>query len=67
VKSRLGRIKISQEVLTAQQWLNSTYGSNPNYEYVEETGLPGTATSEALVSALQIELGISPVTDKERT
>ena len=49
---------MSQEVLEAQQWLNTTYGGTAGYIYVNETGLPGTATSLALVSALQIELGI---------
>lgn len=53
---------MSQEVLNAQQWLNSTYGSNPKYIHVEETGYPGTATSYALVSAMQIELGLDTVT-----
>ncbi len=53
---------MSVEVLEGQQWLNSTYGSNENYIYVPETGLPGTAMSQALVSAMQIELGVSPVT-----
>lgn len=53
---------MSQEVLNAQQWLNSTYGSNPQYIHVEETGYPGTATSYALVSAMQIELGLETVT-----
>jgi peptidoglycan hydrolase-like protein with peptidoglycan-binding domain len=53
---------MSQEVLEAQQWLNSTFGSNPDYIFVEETGLPGTATSLALVSALQITLNLPSVT-----
>lgn len=53
---------MSQEVLEAQEWLNSTYSNNSKYIYVNETGFPGTATSEALVSALQIELGLSTVT-----
>ena len=53
---------MSQEVLEAQQWLNATYGNNPYYIHVEETGLPGTATSFALVSALQIELNLGTIT-----
>ena len=53
---------MSQEVLEAQQWLNSTYGSDSGYKHVDETGYPGTATSQALVSALQIELNLSSVT-----
>ena len=53
---------MSQEVLEAQQWLNSTYGDDSRYISVNETGYPGSATSEALVSALQIDLGLSNVT-----
>jgi len=51
-----------QIVLEAQQWLNSTYGSDSRYSKVNETGNPGSATSEALVSAMQIALGLSNVT-----
>jgi len=53
---------MSQEVLDAQIWLNSTYEKDSRYIHVDETGYPGTATSKALVSALQIELGLSSVT-----
>lgn len=53
---------MSAEVLAAQKWLNTTYGNIPGYIHVNETGTPGTATSLALVSALQIELGISSPT-----
>lgn len=53
---------MSQEVLEGQQWLNSTYGSKAGYISVKETGLPGTAMSQALVSAMQIELGLATVT-----
>jgi peptidoglycan hydrolase-like protein with peptidoglycan-binding domain len=53
---------MSQEVLAAQQWLNATYGNKSGYIRVDETGTPGTATSFALVSALQIELGITSPT-----
>lgn len=53
---------MSKEVLDAQVWLNATYGNHSKYIRVKETGYPGTATSKALVSALQIELGLSSVT-----
>lgn len=53
---------MSTEVLEGQKWLNETYGGRAGYHYVEETGLPGTAMSEALVSAAQIARGIEPVT-----
>lgn len=52
---------MSTEVLEGQKWLNETYGGNQDYQRVEETGLPGTAFSEALVSAAQIVRGIRPV------
>ena len=53
---------MSQEVLEGQQWLNKTYGHISTYCYVDETGLPGTAMSQALVSAFQIDIGMSTVT-----
>lgn len=53
---------MSDIVLEGQQWLNATYGDRSGYLHVEETGLPGTSMSQALVSAMQIELGVSPVT-----
>lgn len=53
---------MSQEVLEGQQWLNSTYGSRAGYIRVKEDGLPGTAMSQALVSAMQIELGLGTIT-----
>lgn len=53
---------MSDAVRDGQEWLNSTYDGKPGYIHVAETGLPGTAMSQALVSAMQIELGVSPVT-----
>lgn len=47
---------MDQKVLEAQQWLNSTYGNNPDFDGVNETGVTGTATFMALVEGLQIEL-----------
>jgi peptidoglycan hydrolase-like protein with peptidoglycan-binding domain len=52
---------MSQEVLDAQQWLNETYGGYSSYISVPETGTPGTLTSLALVSALQIQYGVNSV------
>ncbi len=54
-------------VLTVQQWLNSTYGSNPGYtglfpNGIVEDGITGAQVEKALVTALQIELGISSPT-----
>ena len=47
---------MDQKVLDAQKWLNTTYGNNPNFDKIEETGVTGTVTLMALVEALQIEL-----------
>jgi len=52
---------MSLEVKQGQDWLNATYAGRPGYIYVNPTGLPGSATSAALVSAMQIELGMSTV------
>lgn len=46
-------------VLTTQQWLNSTYGNKTGFGSVQETGNTGWDTINALIRALQIELGIT--------
>lgn len=48
-----------QMVLTTQQWLNSTYGNKTGFGSVQETGNTGWDTINALIRALQIELGIT--------
>ncbi len=48
------------KVEEAQVWLNNTYSTFKGYKSLEVDGNPGTITSNALVSALQIELGIEP-------
>lgn len=53
---------MSDIVLEAQQWLNATYANRSGYIPVEENGKPGSAFSASLVSALQIELGLSTIT-----
>ena len=45
-------------VLRTQEWLNDTYGDDPRYVAVAETGNTGWNTIYALRRALQIELGI---------
>ena len=45
-------------VMNTQVWLNSTYGTNPQFVPVPENGLTGWPTIEGLIRALQIELGI---------
>lgn len=58
---------MDQMVLTVQQWLNATYGANSKFTNVlpngvSEDGVTGTQVELALVTALQIELGISTPT-----
>jgi len=55
---------MDQMVLTVQQWLNTTYGSNSKFSNVFPNGVTadgftGTQVEKALVTALQIEIGIS--------
>lgn len=50
------------KVKEAQQWLNKTYGGNSHYTLIEENGRTGNIVMEALVTALQIDLGLSNVT-----
>lgn len=49
-------------VLAAQQWVNKTYSGRTGYNQIKETGYTGTAVMEALVTALQIDLGITTPT-----
>lgn len=48
-----------QMVLKTQQWLNATFGNKTGFGSVEETGNTGWDTINALIRALQIELGIT--------
>ena len=50
---------IDQMVLKTQQWLNSTYGNKTGFGSVQETGNTGWDTINALIRALQIELGVA--------
>ncbi len=50
---------MDQMVLKVQTWLNTTYGGNSNYTKVGEDGITGGTTVAALITALQIEIGIS--------
>ncbi|WP_279146262.1 glycoside hydrolase domain-containing protein [Clostridium tyrobutyricum] len=51
---------MDQMVLEVQEWLNNTYGSNSNYTPITADGITGGGTVAALITALQIELGIQP-------
>lgn len=48
-------------VLKVQKWLNSTYKDNSAFKEITEDGITGTNTCKALIRAMQIELGVSPV------
>ncbi|RDU22195.1 glycoside hydrolase domain-containing protein [Anaerosacchariphilus polymeriproducens] len=49
---------MDQMVLETQKWLNLTYGRDPRFEKVTESGHTGWNTINGLIIALQIELGI---------
>lgn len=49
------------EALEARKWLNATYGNNPDFDKLAEIESTGTALWKGLTQALQIELGITPV------
>lgn len=50
-------------VLTAQRWVNATYGSVSGYNKCPEDGSTGWATVFSLTRALQHELGIAALSD----
>ncbi len=52
-------MKMDAMVLKAQMWLNSTYGNDSRYTEIVEDGLTGWGTINALIIALQIELGMT--------
>lgn len=53
---------MDERVLDAQKWLNKTYGDNNYYEPIEENGRTGNVVMEALITGLQIELGLNNIT-----
>lgn len=50
-------------VLEVQRWVNSTYGGVSGYIAVEEDGRPTWATMWALTRGLQVELGITALSN----
>ncbi|OZG58843.1 peptidoglycan-binding protein [Bifidobacterium tissieri] len=50
-------------VLKTQHWLNNTYGGDSRYNRIIEDGNTGWNTINALIRALQIELGLSSTAD----
>lgn len=53
---------MDQKVLMTQVWLNNTYSGKTGYIHCDEDGATGNGTIASLISALQIEIGVSPVT-----
>ncbi len=54
---------VDPQVQVTQQWLNTTYGSHAQWVYVMQDGNTGWGTINGLIRALQIELGISVLSD----
>lgn len=52
---------MDSQVLAAQTWLNETYGSAAGWVPLSEDGVSGWATIYGLRRALQVELGVSPI------
>ena len=50
-------------VLAAQKWVNATYGSYEGFEKVKEDGKTGWPTMFALTMGLQVELGITTLSE----
>ncbi|WP_432828271.1 glycoside hydrolase domain-containing protein [Dactylosporangium sp. CA-092794] len=54
---------MDEMVLRAQRWVNATYSSVPGYNRCAEDGSTGWQTMFSLTRALQIELGITSLSD----
>lgn len=54
---------MDEKVLAAQRWVNITYGNVSGYRRCPEDGVTGWATIHSLIRALQIELGVTPLSD----
>ncbi|MEV4345213.1 glycoside hydrolase domain-containing protein [Actinoplanes sp. NPDC049596] len=54
---------MDQMVLRAQRWVNATYGSVAGYNRCAEDGNTGWQTIFSLTRALQVELGITALSD----
>lgn len=53
---------MDQKVLMTQVWLNNTYSRRSGYIHCDEDGATGNGTVASLISALQLEIGISSPT-----
>lgn len=49
---------MDSRVLQTQEWLNDTYGDISGFPTVVEDGITGNSTFQALIYALQLEIGI---------
>lgn len=54
---------LDQMVLASQKWVNKTYGYHPQFDKIVENGKTGWSTVYALTKGLQIELGITTLSD----
>lgn len=54
---------IDIKVQETQKWLNTTYGGHSQWKHLDEDGLIGWQTIFGLIRGLQIELGISTLSD----
>ena len=54
---------MDQQVLKAQKWVNATYRNVSGYAECSEDGYTGWRTMYALTRALQVELGITQLSD----
>ncbi|MFF0217871.1 glycoside hydrolase domain-containing protein [Streptomyces vinaceus] len=54
---------MDKKVLEAQQWVNKTYAGKAGYNPCPENGQTGWSTMFSLTRALQIELGITTLSD----
>lgn len=62
-----GTNSLDAKVLEAQKWVNATYGQVSGYKKCAEDGFTGQATIYSLTRALQIELGITSLSDNFET
>jgi peptidoglycan hydrolase-like protein with peptidoglycan-binding domain len=54
---------VDTQLMAAQGWLNRTYATNPGVPTIPTDGIPGWQTMIALTRALQVELGITALSD----
>jgi peptidoglycan hydrolase-like protein with peptidoglycan-binding domain len=54
---------VDEKVLEAQKWVNSTYGSVAGYQRCPEDGRTGWSVMYSFTRGLQIELGITSLSD----